>query len=218
MPAAGGHIVRDLFDAEHGGYFDNLALLNRLVAEKLESEAGPVRAEGWKWVIVTPEFHYALASGMRRVYPDAEPLSDENQAKLDALESEHEALSVQYADENPSEEIAAKFERLEAEIEALRQERYRPEDIAICGAFVSLNTSGWASRGARISSSRRRADAAASEESKTVPEKHDDPGRDSGPDGDGGIGEDTASPFGSSRDRAHRASHRRFARLLGAKP
>lgn len=190
---AGGHIVRDLFDAEHGGYFDNIDLLNRLVAEKLESEATAVRAEGWKWVIITPEFHYALASGMRRVYPDAEPLSEENQAKLDALESEHEALSVQYADENLSEEMAAKFEQLEAEIEALRQERYRPEDIAICGAFVSLSTSG----GLRAERGFLRPDDEPTrhqtKESMTVPEKQDDPGRDSGPDGDDGVDEDTAS-------------------------
>src|SRR5208337_2169559 len=32
--AAGGHIVRDLFDAEHEGYCDSPDLLNRLVAEK----------------------------------------------------------------------------------------------------------------------------------------------------------------------------------------
>ncbi len=139
---AGGHIIRDLFDAEHEGYFDNPELLNRLVAEKLENEANAVRAEGWKWVTVTPEFHYALASGMRRVFPEEVALSEEEQARLDALESEHEALSIQHADENLSEEIATQFEQLEAEIESLRQERYRPEDIPLCGAFVCLSSDG----------------------------------------------------------------------------
>jgi len=70
------------------------------------------------------------------------PLSDEDQAKLDALESEHEALSIQHADENLTDELAAEFERLENAIEALRPERYRSEDIAICGAFVSLTQDG----------------------------------------------------------------------------
>jgi ParB family transcriptional regulator, chromosome partitioning protein len=140
--AAGGHIVRDLFDAEHEGYFDDLELLNRLVAEKLESDANAVRAEGWKWVTVTPEFHYALASGMRRIFPEDVALSEVEQARLDALETEHEALSIKHADEDLSEEVAAHFEQLEAEIEALRQERYRPEDIAICGAFVCLASDG----------------------------------------------------------------------------
>ena len=179
--AAGGHIVRDLFDAEHEGYCDNPDLLNRLVAEKLEREADTVRAEGWKWVIVTPDFHYALASGMRRIYPEAVQLSEEDQAKLDALESEHELLSVQYADENLSEEVAAQFEQLEAEIEAMRQERYRPEDIAICGAFVSLSTTG----GLRVERGFLRPDDEPTKqqvrESQTVPEKYDDPGETIGP-------------------------------------
>jgi ParB family chromosome partitioning protein len=140
--AAGGLVVRDLFDAEHEGYFDDPVLLHRLVAEKLDREADPIRAEGWKWVLVAPEFHYSAASGMRRVFPEAVALSNEDQATLDALESEHEALSIKHADENLTDELAAEFERLEAAIEALRPERYRPEDIAICGAFVSLTQDG----------------------------------------------------------------------------
>ncbi len=191
--AAGGHIVRDLFDAEHEGYCDNPDLLNRLVAEKLEREADAVRAEGWKWVIVTPDFHYALASGMRRIYPEAVSLSEEDQAKLDALESEHEALSVQYADENLSEEVAAQFERLEAEIEAMRQERYRPEDIAICGAFVSLSTIG----GLRVERGFLRPDDEPTKhqarESQVLPERHDDPGNAIEAGSDDGSSEDTAS-------------------------
>lgn len=190
--AAGGHIVRDLFDAEHEGYCDSPDLLNRLVAEKLEREADAVRAEGWKWVIVTPDFHYALASGMRRIYPEAVPLSEDDQAKLDALESEHEALSVRYADENLTEEVAAQFERLETEIEAMRQERYRPEDVAICGAFVSLSTTG----GLRVERGFLRPDDEPTKqvrESQTVPEKYADPGETIGTEHDDGSGEDTAS-------------------------
>jgi ParB family chromosome partitioning protein len=189
---AGGHIVRDLFDAEHEGYCDSPDLLNRLVAEKLEREADAVRAEGWKWVIVTPDFHYALASGMRRIYPEAVSLSEEDQAKLDALESEHEQLSVQYADENLSEEVAAQFERLKAEIETMRQERYRPEDIAICGAFVSLSTCG----GLRVERGFLRPDDEPTKqvrESHTMAERYDEPGDVAGPEIDDGNGEDTAS-------------------------
>jgi ParB family chromosome partitioning protein len=188
--AAGGYIVRDLFDAEHEGYCDSPDLLNRLVGEKLERESDAVRAEGWKWIISTPEFHYALASGMRRIYPEAVTLSEEDQAKLDALESEHEQLSMRYADENLSEEVAAQFERLEAEIETMRQERYRPEDIAICGAFVSLSTCG----GLRVERGFLRPDDEPTKqvrESQVLPEKHDDPGEIIGPESD--DGEETAS-------------------------
>ena len=47
---AGGQIERDLFQPEHEGYLTDTALLDRLVAEKLETLANEVRGEGWKWV------------------------------------------------------------------------------------------------------------------------------------------------------------------------
>jgi ParB family chromosome partitioning protein len=56
--AAGGHITRDLFDEEGGGFCDDAALLNSLTAEKLAIEAKKVSAEGWKWVAVELETAY----------------------------------------------------------------------------------------------------------------------------------------------------------------
>ena len=50
--AAGGDVMRDLFQQDDGGWLQNPVLLDRLVAEKLEREAESVRAEGWKWVDV----------------------------------------------------------------------------------------------------------------------------------------------------------------------
>lgn len=140
--AAGGVIVRDLFDEVDGGFLNDPALLDKLVLEKLEAAAQAVTAEGWKWVTVTPEFNYGLASDMRRAYAEPVSLTDEEQSKLDALETEYESLSIQYPDEIP-DEVAKDFVRLESDIEALRaREEYRPEDIANGGAFVSLGYDG----------------------------------------------------------------------------
>jgi ParB family chromosome partitioning protein len=50
--AASGDVMRDLFQQDDGGWLQNPALLDRLVAEKLEREADGVRYEGWKWVEV----------------------------------------------------------------------------------------------------------------------------------------------------------------------
>ena len=50
--AAGGDVMRDLFQQDDGGWLQNPVLLDRLVAEKLEREADSVRSEGWKWVEV----------------------------------------------------------------------------------------------------------------------------------------------------------------------
>ncbi|CAO3432364.1 putative plasmid stabilization protein [Azospirillum argentinense] len=43
--AAGGAVMRDLFQHDDGGWLQDPALLDRLVAEKLEAEAAAVRAE-----------------------------------------------------------------------------------------------------------------------------------------------------------------------------
>lgn len=140
--AAGGVIIHDLFDEEDGGYFADPALLDRLVVEKLTAEAVALGAEGWKWIKVTPEFDYRLASGLRRAYPQPVPLSPDEQAKLDALESKYEALSVQH-DGEISDEVATQFECLETEIDALKgREQYAPGIIARAGAFVSLGYDG----------------------------------------------------------------------------
>ena len=53
---AGGSVLRDLFQGDDGGWREDSALVDRLVAEKLEREAEAIRAEGWKWVEVAPEF------------------------------------------------------------------------------------------------------------------------------------------------------------------
>lgn len=53
--AAGGPTHEDMFAAKGITYLRDTALLDRLVAEKLEAEAEKIRAEGWGWVEVAPD-------------------------------------------------------------------------------------------------------------------------------------------------------------------
>lgn len=53
--AAGGVVRRDLFDDEQGRFLSDPALVQRLAAEKLETLAESVHAEGWAWVEVRIE-------------------------------------------------------------------------------------------------------------------------------------------------------------------
>tara|TARA_Y100001933_G_scaffold245422_1_gene276213 strand:+ start:2989 stop:3198 length:210 start_codon:yes stop_codon:yes gene_type:complete len=46
--AAGGVVLRDLFQGDDGGWLEDPVLLDRLVTEKLQSEAEALAAEGWK--------------------------------------------------------------------------------------------------------------------------------------------------------------------------
>ena len=73
--AAGGVILRDLFEQDSGGWFQDAALLEQLVFDKLKVDAEAIRAEGWKWVEAAISFPYGHTSGMRRIY--AEPAGAE---------------------------------------------------------------------------------------------------------------------------------------------
>lgn len=75
---AGGTIARDLFTEDRGGYYDDSALLDRLVLEKLEGIATGLKAEGWKWTEAFIDFPHA--HGFRRVYPRPVELCEEDTA------------------------------------------------------------------------------------------------------------------------------------------
>ncbi|WP_041345169.1 ParB/RepB/Spo0J family partition protein [Nitrobacter winogradskyi] len=145
---AGGNIVRDLFPEDRGGFYEDVALLDRLVMEKLESIAFRVRGdEGWKWWEAHIDFPHA--HGMRRVYPHPVELSPQDEADYAAAQEEYDRLSSEYedADELP-DDVDQRFGELEAEIEHIDAKRhaYDVDDICRSGVFVVLDHDG----GARV--------------------------------------------------------------------
>jgi ParB family chromosome partitioning protein len=139
---AGGSIVRDLFDAEGGGYFADADLLNRLAREKLQEFADKATAEGWRWVVAEPELDHEACAGMRRVYAKPMPLSKTERKKLRKLELRYKVLFDKYADSDVSPEVAAKLERIEAAVETFCKQQYAARDVALAGAFVALAGDG----------------------------------------------------------------------------
>jgi ParB family chromosome partitioning protein len=141
--AAGGNIVRDLFADDGGGYFEDAALLDALVVERLEAIAAEVRAEGWKWIDVAIDFPHG--HGLKRLRSQPVALSDDDTAALQSARDRCDALAAEYegADEVP-DEVEAEFSSLEADIEALedRQHVFAPKDIAVAGTFVCLDGTG----------------------------------------------------------------------------
>ena len=142
--AAGGFVMRDLFQEDEGGWLQDPALLDRLVAERLAREADAIRAEGWKWVEAAPDFPYGHRHGLRPL-PGTNPLTEAEQAAFDALKSEYDALEEQYgeSDELP-EAVEARLAEIEATIEAFqnRPPKFDPADIVHAGAFVSIDRDG----------------------------------------------------------------------------
>ncbi|MGR7996767.1 ParB/RepB/Spo0J family partition protein [Xanthobacter sp. ZOL 2024] len=142
---AGGTILRDLFTEDRGGFYEDSALLDRLVTGKLERIAAEVQAEGWKWVSV--HIDYPHAHGLRRAYPQPMELSDEDAAAYAAVQEEYNRLSEEWdgAEELPPE-ADERFGALEADMERIDSLRhtYDPDDIARGGVLVVLSHDGTA--------------------------------------------------------------------------
>ena len=143
--AAGGIILRDLFEQDSGGWFQDAALLEQLVFDKLKVDAEAIRAEGWKWVEAAISFPYGHTSGMRRIYAEPRELSAEEIERYDALKAEYDKLDAEYAEaEDADEEIENKLDQLGAELDAFddRPQVYDPDQKAIAGVFVTLGANG----------------------------------------------------------------------------
>ncbi len=143
--SAGGVILRDLFEQDSGGWFQDAALLEQLVFDRLKADAETIRADGWKWVEAAISFPYGHTSGMRRVYAEPEELSAEEIARHDAVKAEYDALDAKYAEmEDADQEIEDKLDQLGAELDGFsdRPQVYDPAQKAIAGAFVTLGANG----------------------------------------------------------------------------
>jgi ParB family chromosome partitioning protein len=90
--AAGGIIIRDLFDEDEGGYLQDVPLLERLVSEKLAAEAEAIKAEGWGWVEAAVDFPWNHHREFRTLKPISPALTEDQEKQLQALLDELEAL------------------------------------------------------------------------------------------------------------------------------
>jgi ParB family chromosome partitioning protein len=77
---AGGTLTRDLFGGERDVYVDDVDLLHRLAADKLEAEAQTFRDQGWKWVEIVPDFAHANMHGFARVAEQAHGFAPDSHA------------------------------------------------------------------------------------------------------------------------------------------
>ena len=143
--AAGGVVMRDLFESDDGGWLQDVGLLDRLVSEKLTTIADEIATHGWKWVEAAVSIPYGVAHGLRAIKGVPLDITAEEQATSDALQAELDRLTAEYedADELP-DEIDQRLGEIEAALDALdeRPVRYAPDEIAIAGVFVSIDADG----------------------------------------------------------------------------
>ena len=143
--AAGGVVMRDLFEDDRGGWLQDVGLLDQLVIEKLGAEGERIGSEGWKWIAVAMDFAYGNTDGMREIDGARAPISEAEQAEIDALQAEADALEAEYGEASDvPDAVNARIEAIDEAIAALleRPMVYDPRDTARAGAFVSLDHDG----------------------------------------------------------------------------
>jgi ParB family transcriptional regulator, chromosome partitioning protein len=142
---AGGVVLRDLFERDDGGWLQDVTLVDRLVAERLQREADIIRAEGWKWIEVAPEFPYGHTYGLRQLRGEMAPPSPEEQAERDALKAEYDRLVDEHVSaDDLQDEVDQRLTEIEERLAAMKDgpEVFDPAEIARAGAFVSIESNG----------------------------------------------------------------------------
>ncbi|HVZ06732.1 DNA-binding protein [Rhodopila sp.] len=143
--AAGGTVLRDLFQGDDGGWLQDVPLVDQMMADKLKAESEAVAAKGWKWIEVAPDFAYGHAFGLRQLRGEPVPLTAEEEVTREALQAEFDRLSEEYqdADELP-DEVDERLSELETVLEGFetRPVVFDPAEIARAGAFVSIGADG----------------------------------------------------------------------------
>lgn len=144
--AAGGVApTRDLFEPDDGGWLTDPALLDRLVAEKLDAEADKIRTEGWKWIEALVDLPYGYDEDCRAIEATQEPPTEADEARIAELRAEADALEDQWAGKSDvPAEVDARVNAIDAELATLSRGRftYDPEEQARAGVFVGLEADG----------------------------------------------------------------------------
>ena len=149
---AGGLIRRDLFGDEGEGYMQDAELLESLALEKLNQAVESVKEEGFAWVQVRTQFDYSDRTEFGRARTVRRQLTEEEQARVDALTGEMEALEAEFEayDEGTDESgegsagLEEKAERIQWGLDTVSAslEQFSPDDLAIAGAIVTVGHDG----------------------------------------------------------------------------
>jgi ParB family transcriptional regulator, chromosome partitioning protein len=156
--AAGGVVVRDLFEDAGSGYITDAELLQRLAVERLTERAQAFNGEGWAWTEARTSFDHSERQGFGVATMKQRAPTPEQQTARDALLSAKEEANkgledlydAEDSDDDPGFD-SAKASTLEAEVEAIdaKLEKLRhdlsewgADILAFAGVVVALDRNG----------------------------------------------------------------------------
>lgn len=151
--AAGGVLVRDLFQDEDTGYVTDVELLHRLANEHLGAVADTLRQEGWGWVETRLVFEHreqasfgVAPTRMRKATKDERRQLKQLEAARDRAAKELEALcdGEDAADADRVEALEQTVEESDEAIRALGRalRDWAPTVCALSGAIVTIDRQG----------------------------------------------------------------------------
>ncbi|MEO0032466.1 MAG: hypothetical protein RIS94_2224 [Pseudomonadota bacterium] len=149
--AAGGRIERELFDDADSETWLDVALLEQLATERMETEATAIaEANGLAWVRPTldPYATHDLVAGMVRLATDEAPLSDEEVSRLEVLDAAYDTQAAVLEDEESDDAAIAaaeeEIDRIEREARAIRDRPpvLDPELRGEAGMILTLGRDG----------------------------------------------------------------------------
>lgn len=145
IAAGGAGPIRDLFADDDGGWLSDPALLDRLVDEKLRTEADKVMAEGWKWVEALVDLPYGYDEECRAIPSEVQPLTEEQEARITALRAEADALEAEWDGRSDMpDEVELRISVIDSELGVLAQGNrvFAPADVDNSGVFIGLEDDG----------------------------------------------------------------------------
>lgn len=142
---AGGTIMRDLFEHDHGGWLQDPDILTRLLNDKLAEAQADIIKDGWKWAeICIDGYTWQIKQGLRSL-PEEARFTPKDLKKRQQLADEYDAaLEAFDEDSQTADDDQARLDALEAKIDAIdaKPAQYSAEAKATAGAILSLSQKG----------------------------------------------------------------------------
>lgn len=141
--AAGGRIVRDLFENDVA-FLEDGELLQRLAGERIEEMRERLSDEGWGWV--EAQLHHGQIEGCvsERLRPRSRLLAQEEAEAVADLEAEIEALDNELETDSDNEALWTARAAAEARLDALREthQSWEKAEMEHAGAIVIIDRNG----------------------------------------------------------------------------
>lgn len=144
--AAGGTTRADLFGEEV--YLEDPELLHRLAGERLEGIRRTLEAEGWGWVVVSPERDHGFVARCARIRPVPLEAPAELLAVKARAEAELHALEeAQESGESGADDADGRFEAAQAALDLVEERlashvAFDPDEMKAAGCYVSIGHDG----------------------------------------------------------------------------